>query len=170
MSELDQRRAAAREAQQRFDEIEARRRVALRKAEAEINAALEPERQAARDEINAAQRALAVAMDRTPDHPWTGKRVYRTEPQGRSWERLPDKQIEGVVETRRSNTQFPLNAADYRLPSIGSGFVRLLNKDGKPGLKFEELQRSWNQWKLADEAEASLSPSLQPLPDEGERK
>ena len=105
----------------------------------------------ARDNLRQAVVARVAAEDATADHPWTGKKVFRMEAQGRSYQRLPDKRIDGIVETYRSTTKLPENSARWRLPSIGQPIVRLLRKDGSPGLKVEVFSRAYREWKLAEE-------------------
>jgi hypothetical protein len=97
--------------------------------------------------VSAAYAAERDAMDRLSDHPWTGKRVYKDIDVGR-WGRMQIVRTEGVVETRRSTTVFPVNQANWRIPAIGKGFVRLLKKDGTAGSKIDELGP---RWKLIEE-------------------
>lgn len=53
----------------------------------------------------------------------------------------------GVVEVRTRETVLPENIASYKEPSIGKCFIRICNKDGKPGRRIAE----WvNQWEIAE--------------------
>lgn len=121
-------------------------------ATARIRAAHDGELRAARRVLAAARAVLRDLKDQTPDHPWTGKRVFKMVNQGRTWDRLPQKRVEAIVETARSTTEYPGNAARYSLPTVGDPFARLLNKDGKPGLRFDGMRGNHHGWKLAEEA------------------
>jgi len=87
-------------------------------------------------------------------HEWEGRKVTRDEVKySRSWRggeksRTP---VFGIVETATSQTQSPANCR-YSVPRVGLPIVRLLKKDGTPGLKFETLARyeHQEQWKLAE--------------------
>jgi hypothetical protein len=57
---------------------------------------------------------------------------------GRGAKRLTGKR--GVFEVRMPDTQFAGNISSYRLPAIGQVFIRLLKKDGTPGLGFQVSQ------------------------------
>lgn len=108
----------------------------------------------ARRALEAARRALIAAKDATPDHPMTGKAVYQmVETRRYSFDASRLVRVDGIVETRRSTTAFPGNTADYRLPRMGDGFVRLLKKDGTPGTKFERLESYSGKllWSLVEE-------------------
>lgn len=142
---------------------------AARKQERDVEADIRREadeaarqvRERRRSELSAAQAIrhacevdLRDAKDRVPDHPWTGKRVYRMELERGSWARNYHR-IEGVVEMRRSDTVFPSNLGVYSIPAMGEPFVRLLNKDGKPGLKIISRDSgSLRDWKLVEEETA----------------
>lgn len=94
-----------------------------------------------------ANQNLIEAKNALPDHEWTRRRVYRTK-NIREWVRVTIKRTEGIVETRRSTTEFPANKT-WGLPAIGQGFGGLLKKDGTPGLKMDWL----NGWKLVETGE-----------------
>lgn len=103
---------------------------------------------AARAVRRAAAERLRIAKDAVPDHPWTGKIVTKTTSEGPTWSRRV-KVLIGVVETVRSDTVFPNNVR-YRRPRVGDPLVRLLGKNGKPGLRFDDMR--WG-WSLADTTE-----------------
>lgn len=109
--------------------------------------------------LSAARADHVKAQDATPDHEWTGRRVYKMVSQGRHWERRPQKRVEGIVETMRSTTALPSNTASYRRPYIGAAIVRLLKKDGTPGAAFDMLSNgSYQPWKLVEaEGEAKAA-------------
>lgn len=69
-------------------------------------------------------------------HAWAGKKVTRIKKTGRPWNRKCET-LFGVVETVTSKSEFPEN---LRRPRVGDTIVRLLKKDGTPGLKFEDLR------------------------------
>lgn len=122
-------------------------------AKAAIVAAHATARRAADDALFAANAALREANDRTPDHPWTGRRVFKLAraPGQAAWERHPAMiRVEGMVETVRSSTEFPLNTSRYSRPNVGSAIVRPLTKSGQPGIRFETLHSSYHGWKLAE--------------------
>jgi hypothetical protein len=58
----------------------------------------------------------------------------------------------GRVEIRTRETQFPANASDYSLPSIGSLFLRINKKDGTPSLLFERMGRDFETGRWRDSA------------------
>lgn len=127
-------------------------REAKQQAAKEVDERFRAQREAAVQKVIAAERDVRDAKDRLPDHAWTGRRVFKMEATGPSWSR-ETKRVDGVVEMRRSSTPFPGNAADYSLPALGEAFVRLVKKDGTPGLQFARLH-SHRGWKLV-EAEAA---------------
>lgn len=135
-------------------------REAAIKAEAAYKAAHDLD--GARLALREAVAARIAVEDGLPSHEWEGRKVRRTAPQGRAFERLPDRIIEGVVETFRSTTPLPGNTPTYRRPQIGSPIVRLLRADGSLGSKFEPLLRSpyESQWELARGIEAGTATSL----------
>ena len=113
----------------------------------------QPALYALNDALRERTRERIAAEDVSPDHPWTGKRVFTMRrPRGMGWRTHygDPVRIEGIVETYRSTTAMPSNTTSYRLPRIGEGFVRLLKADGSSGLKFERLD---GNWKLAEEAD-----------------
>lgn len=130
-------------------EVDAQRSLIREKHAAEMASALA--------EIREARLAHLAAQDATPDHPWTGKRVFKMEtPRGsRSWDRRPPVRVEGVVETRRSSTPFPANRAVYSIPAVGDPFVRFLKKDGTPAAAFERIYRFPEAWALVDDQSGS---------------
>lgn len=94
----------------------------------------EPEIDTATRELVEAKRALESHISSaTPDHEHEGRRVTKLERVG-PWHRT-EVRIFGIIETMRVGTKMPQNCK-YGLPKIGAAFVRLLKKDGTPGLKF----------------------------------
>ena len=61
-----------------------------------------------------------------------------------SWERVPQWEIEcrGIVEVFTRESPRPDNQR-FSLPSIGDIIVRILKKDGKPGLRVERINDTW---------------------------
>lgn len=87
-------------------------------------------------------------------HEWDGRKVKRLErkfSRGFSAREISREMIFGVVETVTSKTTWPDNTASWRKPGIGSAIVRLLKKDGSPGVKWEMLERGQyaDKWELA---------------------
>ena len=144
----DEAKAALREASSALLKIENDIRDEKISAAREIDQRRRSELVAARDVLSAANASLQEALDAQPPHEWDGRRVFRVETKCARWSRVVISMTrhEGVVETRRGFTQFPGNTARYNLPMMGAGFVRLLKKDGTPGLKFESLQG----WRLVE--------------------
>ena len=108
----------------------------------------------ARAAVRAATIAHTAALDATPDHPWTGKRVFKMQPGGgRIWERKPPVRVEGIADTWRSNSPAPANTSKWNIPKIGEPIVRFLKKDGSAGAKFERLQNysGGTAWKLVED-------------------
>lgn len=139
---LSEARAALKTAREDRDALEKLVRTLKQNAEDEINERYRAQRQAAVALINAATKVFQEAQDLQEAHPWTGRRVFARKVLGSAWSQKYER-VEGVVETRRSTTVFPVNTADYRLPSIGEGFVRLVKKDGALGTKFDRLNSDW---------------------------
>lgn len=123
----------------------------VRAARAEIEAAHREATDAASAAAMSARATLQQVKDATPDHPWTGKRVFKMVRQGRSYENRPAARIDGVVETVRSQTPFPANTGLYSRPPVGAPLVRLLTKDGSPGVRFDSMRGDYHGWKLAEE-------------------
>jgi hypothetical protein len=97
-----------------------------------------------------AEQAHRAAVAAAGSHEWEGKRVYREKPLYSSkWASRPYGKVpvEGIVEIRRLDTKFAENI-NYGLPSLGQAFVRLLKKDGKPGIAIERLGNF--EWSLAE--------------------
>lgn len=155
---IDAAERALSEARSRQSVVEAEIHEEVRKAEAEIRVRFDEALSAARQAVGAASRAVKAAKDEhLPDHPWTGKRVFKMEVQGWYYEHKPSKRVEGVVETVRSDTEFPANMASYSRPYIGAGIVRRLNKNGFPGARFEQLRGDYHGWQLAEDPAAAPS-------------
>lgn len=127
---------------------------------------------AVKAQIVAAREAMRLAKDALPDHPWNGKRVFKhaAAPGRGSWNRQTIR-LEGIVETVRSHTEFPLNTASYSRPMIGKPLVRLLAKNGKLGRRFETMNGDHHGWKLVEEPQndagvRAISPQGNPAPDD----
>lgn len=102
--------------------------------------------------LGEANRALRQAENAaTADHEWTGRRVYRIEEHfsgGWSRKKIGETRIEGIVETYRHGVT--LGRGHRGWCGVGEPIVRLLKKDGTPGLKTENLDRTFGgEWKLA---------------------
>lgn len=110
----------------------------------------------ARARSRAASIARIAAEDALPAHEWEGRKVSRT---GKIYRRfgggiVGEKRFEGIVETVRSTSVFAANVR-YNIPPAGSVIVRMLKKDGSPGLSFEGFS-DWNgapRWTLAEVAQ-----------------
>jgi len=140
-------------AQKTLNEAKANREAIIKRAkeigrQAEDQARVDLGLPAADKALHDASSSYVAALDAKPDHEWTGKRVHADRSVGPGYFARKER-IFGVVETRRSDTVFPSNAASYSLPAIGEGFVRILKKDGTPGSKFDRMG-NWNSWKLCD--------------------
>jgi hypothetical protein len=116
---------------------------------------------AAKKALGKAELALKEATSNAASHPWEGKKVYRTEPVFASqWsgKQVGTKRIYGVVEVCRLDTAFADNTSSWGRPSLGNSFVRLLKKDGTPGVKIDRDSRYGGQlagWQLAEEETAA---------------
>lgn len=53
-----------------------------------------------------------------------------------------------TLEVRTPQSQMPGNVSDWRLPKMGSVFLRILKKDGTPGMKVESYnaERDAKRW------------------------
>jgi hypothetical protein len=144
LAEAEEERAV-----QALRELEEAIRVEKRDAMALIDAKHSDELRRLKGQRSAARRAVIAAKDaHLPDHPWSGKRVHKMKRVG-SLRHGREERIEGVVETVRSSTEFPLNTASYSKPRQGKAIVRLLTTKGAVGLRFEKLDRG--AWKLVEE-------------------
>jgi hypothetical protein len=103
---------------------------------------------AAQQGRSAARIALTAAQDAGPEHEWTGQRVTKLVPNWKYGRLQSTETLTGIVETVRSTTEFAGNLPLYGRPRIGDPIVRLLKKDGTPGLKFERLHGNYHGWKL----------------------
>jgi hypothetical protein len=115
--------------------LEDRRRDAITLASAGYDIEIERER-VLHNRLMAAQRK---AISDAAMHPREGERVWRMEDvyigEG-PWRRVCGKQkrVEGVIEVRRDDTVFASNIGDWLKPDLGTAFVRVIKKDGTPGL------------------------------------
>jgi hypothetical protein len=151
MTDLEKAEAALTAASRALDYIEQQIGDDIAKVADAIRAKYKPELILARERYGAAHTAAITARDKTPDHPWTGKRVFRIKQKWNSstWRHEPPVREDGIVEMRRSTTRFPGNIRS--LPLMGTPFVRLLKKDGTPALRFEEMH-SRSGWQLVEGA------------------
>lgn len=112
---------------------------------------------AASRELRDAVRAASTLEDQILDaktHKWEGRIVEQQITKGRfSWEKK-EVTVYGIIEVRRSTTEFPETIRYISsLPRHGEPFIRLLKANGKPGLKFEHMSHIGNKlgkWKLSD--------------------
>lgn len=115
--------------------------------------------------LGLAERALSNAVDlyekavsESASHEWEGRTVTRQVSlrNAPGWD-LRTTTERGVVEVVRIGTEFPANTPSYSRPPIGTTIVRMLKKDGTPGLKFERLYRRLGNntqidgWQLEEE-------------------
>jgi len=86
---------------------------------------------------------LGKAREEAASHPWVGKVVCKTERKktgGSSWRPTYEKvEVRGVVEIVGPSN--PWAGRKYNAPDHGTPAVRLLRKDGKPGMMHEVLSR-----------------------------
>jgi hypothetical protein len=136
----------AKEAQKALEyKIKQLAREAARKVEESFDAELNAHYRATSE----AERALREHIDQTATHEWEGKRVVKTITKHQRWgDRSWTEKVYGVVEVRRSGTEFPASQR-WGLPEQGEAFVRLLKEDGKPGLQLSRYDES--NWALATE-------------------
>jgi hypothetical protein len=151
MSEtIEQARAAIQAARQAMKVAEAGRAAAVSAVRDEWQPAIFAAERAEREAVAALAAAESAAA---PDHEWTGKRVFRVEDimgRGGRPQKVGEKRYEGVVEVYRPGAALGRGHYCY---TIGTPIVRLLKKDGTPGAKTENLERSFNdQWQLVDPA------------------
>jgi hypothetical protein len=96
----------------------------------------------------AADKAYRWAKVAGAYHPWVGKKVCRTVERLSYRNTVRDaKTVYGVIEICTPSSRFPEGTASWRLPQPGAAFVRLLKKDGTPGLGFAT---DVNDWKLVE--------------------
>jgi hypothetical protein len=79
-------------------------------------------------------------------HKYEGEKVFQQLPH-RSWEH-PKDPIFGVIQTYTPDMPLPDNMAGYMKPRIGETVVRLLKKNGEPGLKINRLSAARRGWTL----------------------
>jgi hypothetical protein len=89
------------------------------------------------------QRAIAAA---TPDHEWEGRTVERVAVTHDRWSHRETSRttIRGIVYTAKPGVDCGPGHNSWRKPAPGTAMVRLLKKDGKPGLKSEEMRGRWS--------------------------
>lgn len=118
---------------------------------AAVKARHEPSIRLAKEAFTSAAQALREAESAaTPDHEWEGKTVCRTveEWSGPRWNRQSTKTTErGVVFTYRHGIDLGPGWT-WSTPAIGEPMVRLLKKDGKPGVKTVRLKNGGGPWTL----------------------
>ena len=147
MTEVEKAKEAYEQASRAFRDIERAQTEAESVARQEVRRRFAERLEAARKLLIARKIVLDDAKIAAASHPWEGKKVWRKDHVG--WLGRTVVTIYGVVQIRVRETKFPANTTDYRMPNLGEPFVRLLTKDGKPGLKFETMR----EWKLAEEGD-----------------
>jgi hypothetical protein len=151
LEDLERERDEAKARRYQFRcKLDAEARTAAREAEAVVRAKHEDELDRLTDEQSTAYSAWLTRLDVEATHPFEGRKVQRPNP---SW---TSREVQrGVIEVRRSKTQFGGNVGSYRIPDFGRAFVRLLKKDGTPGTNVAELYEnedgSPKNWKLVEE-------------------
>lgn len=101
-----------------------------------------PLRNARQARSNAIDALNDAAIIEGQSHPMLGKRVLRTIRNGR-WGRGPASDQFGVVEMFSRESVLPDNFPIWRHPNMGAPIVRILKKDGTPGVKIEKLTAEW---------------------------
>lgn len=152
------------EADDAVRKVRSKRYDIVKRFEAEVEAAkatirlrYEPEVSAIDKAIAEAERHLTEVKEQSPRHEWDGRKVERKEKIYQRFSSRDDRveTVYGIVETRTRETKFADNAPSYRLPEMGEAFVRLLKKDGKPGMKFEPMTHGFDRnvrWSLSEES------------------
>lgn len=121
------------------DEVSAEKRAATDRIDRQYEQSLF----AAKEVAHHAAEALRAARNADePDHPWSGKKVYRMVNVGRSFAPRMVRE-DGLVETWRITSERPANWSGWRIPPIGQAVVRPLKKDGTPSARFERLDSCW---------------------------
>jgi len=131
---------AVTEARNDLATIDAARASELDAAKREIYARYSDRRSRAVAQLRAAEQAVEVAREaESRQHPWFGKRVYRTFTIGEA--------DFGVVQVRAVDTVFPRNQT--ALPRMGDLFIRLIKANGELGQKFVQWDgRQDGKWHL----------------------
>lgn len=158
------------------DEIVAQAKAALdaaKAAEAALNQERDAEIRAAKEAIEAKYRErLAAAVEvkqqafkalraaeadraRANAHEWEGKTVERAI---YVWDRMYRNCTQrgterGVVFTYTGFEEYPETMSKWGAPKVGETWVRLLKKNGKPGIRVVKLKESrleCGPWKLAE--------------------
>lgn len=115
---------------------------------------------AAKSALYDAESALKEAKSAAAAHPWEGRKVYKDVPIYSGWssKQARTERVYGIVEVCRLGTAFAVAVASYSRPSLGRPFVRLLKKDGTPGLKFDRAT-GWGDglvgWQLVEDEVAA---------------
>ena len=146
---VEVQKAKLREAEKAVEVVVKKINEEISAATAAIQAKYHDEFTAVRQAREDAIKAGEAARDALPKHEWTGQ------PIGRSWggSKVETRRIAGMVEMCRTDTEFP-SGQRWRLPTTGQPFVRLLKKNGEPGMKFERLVEYdgtiSKEWKLVE--------------------
>ncbi len=148
MGKHDELRAAITAATIARVALDVEREAARKAAYAAIDAEFCERMAAATDALYQAQKAEREHIDATASHPLEGRRVYRMVSSWRRFGSTAAKRIEGMVEVRRTGTNFPTNLNNYSLPALGDPFIRKLKKDGTPGVAIYVRERV-EGWKPA---------------------
>ncbi|KAK0332810.1 hypothetical protein LTR94_023422 [Friedmanniomyces endolithicus] len=157
MSDLEKLRAEHKAAERALYDLKTEVREAVRAVEASFEARL----RVAREAISQAESAIQLAENEAvKPHEWTGLKVTRREYETRRWGNGRTGKVTdyfGVVFTYRNGD--PLARGMGYCPA-GTAIVRLLKKDGTPGLKMERLDRyGWHsddecRWHPVDQSPA----------------
>lgn len=151
-------RKAEEDARRAFAEVEREENEAKWAAEQRVREAFAERRTAAREAVNAAYRARVAAENaEVQPHEWEGKTVVADVIDLDRWSSVSRKkgEVRGVVFTARHGDDFGPGFT-YGKPMPGTPMVRLLKKNGEPGLKCERMQDRMKkqqpgaQWRLAE--------------------
>lgn len=158
LSELDRLTLAEQSARSDYQKVNAEFEMRLRdmvsaakqRIEEELNLIYCDKIKAAREAYKAAQAAVTAEQDRlarapeNPPHPIGTKMVQWKRP--KSWHMQLQKTGKlGVFECINKDSKHPSNLRYYSRARIGSFVVRILKKDGGPGLMYD-MYRSYCGW------------------------
>jgi hypothetical protein len=147
MTELERAHKAFVAANDALNLVLRERSIEEREAQMVVWARFSERVKAANEAVMAATKAFDDAKVAVASHPWTGRKVWRTERKGEGYIRELVK-VYGVVELRDGGTKFAANVPSWQEPKMGEAFVRYLKKDGKPGIRFSSYLTNW---KLVEE-------------------
>lgn len=153
------------EANKRIDELSAELRSldALNNKEKKaVDAKYSDARREIQRKFGDAKQALQDAkVAAVRPHKYEGEKVF-LERSHHSWEQ-PKNPIFGIVQTYTPDVPLPNNTSSFNRPRIGNVFIRLIKKNGEPGLKFKRLNTwdrlgAWNGWKLVRDPSVTVQP------------